>query len=240
MFGYIYKTLNLETRKIYIGQHRRREFDPNYLGSGTALKAAIKKYGRDCFKCKVIERCDTLKELNEREIFWIEKYQSRNPSIGYNLAVGGDQAVVGCTAKEVFQISRILCRITCENIEKSITKAKSLGLRTYNEGEPWIPGSNNSKGEKMTATAFSVVVSFYSANQIKQTKHYASDFGFPYWKYNLMVEVQKLPEFIARIKTDIENGILLPEKRGVGFGTSGIFFETKGSYKNSSRMALLI
>ena len=100
-----------------------------------------------------------------------------------------------------------------------------------------IPGSNNSKGEKMTATAFSVVVSFYSASQ---TKHYASDFGFSYWKYNLMVEVQKLPEFIARIKTDIEHGILLPEKRGVGFGMSGIFFETKGSYKNSSRMALLI
>ncbi|ENO00571.1 hypothetical protein CWB68_11995 [Pseudoalteromonas sp. S979] len=89
MFGYIYKTLNLETRKIYIGQHRRRGFAPNYFGSGTALKAAIKAYGRDCFKCKVIERCDTLKELNEREIFWIEKYQSRNPLIGYNLAVGG-------------------------------------------------------------------------------------------------------------------------------------------------------
>ena len=109
----------------------------------------------------------------------------------------GGQVVVGCTAKGVFQISRVLCSITCENIEKPISKAKSLGLCTYNAGEPWIPGSNNSKGEKMTATASSVVVSFYSANQIKQTKHYASDFGLPCWKYNIMVEVQKLPEFIA-------------------------------------------
>lgn len=240
MFGYIYKTLNLATRKIYIGQHRRREFDPGYLGSGTALKASIQKYGRDCFKCELIEKCATLEELNEREVFWIEKYQSRNPSVGYNLAAGGDQVVVGCTAKEIFQISRILCSITRKNVDTSIGKAKSLGLRTYNAGEPWIPSSNNSNEVKMIAADFSVVVSLYSANQITQTKYYSSVFGFPCWKYNLMVKVQERPEFIGRIKTDIESGVLLPEKKGVGFGTSGVFFETEKPYKNSSRMPLII
>lgn len=125
MFGYIYKALNLETRKIYIGQHRRREFDPNYLGSGTALKAAIKKYGRDCFKCKVIERCDTLKELNEREIFWIEKYQSRNPSIGYNLAVGGIRLLLVVQQKKFSKSQEYFAELPVKTLKNPLLKQRA-------------------------------------------------------------------------------------------------------------------
>ena len=43
MFGYIYKTTNIITNKIYIGQKQSSVFLNNqYLGSGRYLKNAIK------------------------------------------------------------------------------------------------------------------------------------------------------------------------------------------------------
>lgn len=52
------------------------------------LQGAWNKYGEDNFSFYVIERCAEDK-LNEREIYWIEKYNSNNPEIGYNFSSGG-------------------------------------------------------------------------------------------------------------------------------------------------------
>ena len=84
----IYKTTNLVNGKIYIGQDRYN--NPKYLGSGTALCNAIKKYRRKNFKKEILEQC-TLEELNEREVYWITFYDSMNPEVGYNLTSGGKQ-----------------------------------------------------------------------------------------------------------------------------------------------------
>ena len=86
MYGYVYKTTDLLKNKIYIGQHKGHIFDNTYYGSGSWFRAVLQKYGKDNFKCEMLESCETLDALNEREIYWIEKYQSRNPQIGYNLA----------------------------------------------------------------------------------------------------------------------------------------------------------
>lgn len=84
----IYKTTNLINGKIYIG--RDKNDNDSYLGSGLLLSKAIKKYGKENFKKETIEKCSTIKNLNEREIFWIYKLNSRNKKIGYNIAVGGE------------------------------------------------------------------------------------------------------------------------------------------------------
>jgi group I intron endonuclease len=83
----IYKTTNIINGKIYIGKDEKN--DSKYLGSGKILKAAIKKYGRSNFSKEVLEQCNSRIELCEREKYWIEIYNSQNPQIGYNIAVGG-------------------------------------------------------------------------------------------------------------------------------------------------------
>ena len=50
MWGYIYKTTNLITGKIYIGQHQRAKFTTKYKGSGTLIRGALLKYGEYNFK----------------------------------------------------------------------------------------------------------------------------------------------------------------------------------------------
>ena len=91
IFGYIYKTTNLINNRIYIGQHKCNFFDTNYKGSGKLIRRAFKKYGKDNFCVELIEECNSLESLNEREIFYIEKFNSRNEEIGYNIALGWNQ-----------------------------------------------------------------------------------------------------------------------------------------------------
>ena len=83
----IYKTTNLINGKIYIGQDTKN--NPNYLGSGKILKFALKKYGIENFKKEILEECLTLDELNELEKYWINKFNSTDDNIGYNLSFGG-------------------------------------------------------------------------------------------------------------------------------------------------------
>lgn len=82
----IYKTTNLITGKIYIG--KAKVDNPLYLGSGTKLAHAIKKYGRGSFKREILEECDD-REVDNREIFWISHFNSTNRNIGYNITNGG-------------------------------------------------------------------------------------------------------------------------------------------------------
>jgi group I intron endonuclease len=85
---YIYKTTNLINSKIYIGKSKN-EFDPNYFGSGSLLRKAIKKYGILNFDVEIIEECDNTKDLDRLEIFWISKFNSQDRKIGYNITDGG-------------------------------------------------------------------------------------------------------------------------------------------------------
>ncbi len=85
--GYIYLTTCLVNGKIYVGKH---EFNgqKNYIGSGTIFKRAVKKYGKDKFKRKILRLCYSLHELRVWEHVYIVKHKSYIRSIGYNIAKG--------------------------------------------------------------------------------------------------------------------------------------------------------
>lgn len=85
----IYKTTNNINGKIYIGQDRNN--NPSYYGSGKKILSAIKKYGKENFTKEVLEECVNEHHLNEREIFWISYYNSRDRRIGYNISEGGKE-----------------------------------------------------------------------------------------------------------------------------------------------------
>ena len=85
--GYIYLTTCLVNGKIYVGKH---EFNgqKNYIGSGTIFKRAVKKYGKENFKRKILRLCYSLHELRVWEHVYIVKHKSYIRSIGYNIAKG--------------------------------------------------------------------------------------------------------------------------------------------------------
>lgn len=79
----IYKTTNLVNGKQYIGKDGYN--NPNYLGSGTFLKMAIKKYGKQNFKKEILEVCESEEHMRVREEYWLNYYDAANNKMFYNI-----------------------------------------------------------------------------------------------------------------------------------------------------------
>ena len=91
MYGYIYETTNLINGKKYIGKHKSNKFDSNYYGSGTGILKAIEKYGKENFKVIILEEIDTnQKDLDCKEVYYIEKYNAVKNELYYNNSYGGE------------------------------------------------------------------------------------------------------------------------------------------------------
>jgi group I intron endonuclease len=95
---YIYKITNLINNKIYIGltndiQNRfaGHIYAAIYDNPKMLITRAIKKYGKENFKIEHLETLPNLKEGNLAEIKWIKELNSRDKTIGYNFAEGGDK-----------------------------------------------------------------------------------------------------------------------------------------------------
>lgn len=91
MKGYIYKITNKVNGMSYIGQTRYTvEFrwrQHQHKKNGCYFHNALHKYGVENFTVETLEECEVSK-LNEREIFYIAKYNTFDK--GYNLTIGGD------------------------------------------------------------------------------------------------------------------------------------------------------
>jgi group I intron endonuclease len=91
MIGYIYETTNLINGKKYIGKHKSCNFDKNYYGSGIGLKRALNKYGKENFKIVILEEIETnQKDLDLREVYWIEYFDAVKSKNYYNNSYGGE------------------------------------------------------------------------------------------------------------------------------------------------------
>lgn len=88
----IYKITNLINGKCYIGQTTqplyKRYWRHCHNGTSSVIGAAISKYGKENFKIEAIDHAHNIDELNNKEIFWINFYNSVAPN-GYNIAGGG-------------------------------------------------------------------------------------------------------------------------------------------------------
>lgn len=93
MYGYVYLTTNNVNGKKYIGQHKASKFSENYKGSGTLLRAAFKKYGKENFSVSILQECNTIEDLNSAERYFISLYNAVQDEQYYNIMPGGQSAV---------------------------------------------------------------------------------------------------------------------------------------------------
>lgn len=132
----IFKTTNVIDRKIYIGKAINKS--ESYLGSGKLLKLAIAKYGAENFLRETIDISETRLDLAEKEVFWIDFYNSRNRKIGYNITKGGE-GFNGPHSKEtrekISKISRLLAQDPehGKKISKALLGKKHSDERRRNE-----------------------------------------------------------------------------------------------------------
>ena len=123
--GKIYLISNDVNNKVYVGQTTqtlKKRFNGHccYSKSDKSqnmyIKRAIHKYGRDKFHISLLEKC-LLEQLNERERYWIDFYDSYNN--GYNLTLGGQSS-------NYFSIHRLENTIDLKKFEDYILEFKPL------------------------------------------------------------------------------------------------------------------
>lgn len=123
--GKIYLISNDVNNKVYVGQTTqtlKKRFNGHccYSKSDKSqnmyIKRAIHKYGRDKFHISLLEEC-LLEQLNERERYWIDFYDSYNN--GYNLTLGGQSS-------NYFSTHRLENTIDLKKFEDYILEFKPL------------------------------------------------------------------------------------------------------------------
>lgn len=87
---YIYLIVNKLNGNTYVGQRKSSKewYEDKYMGSGTLLKKAKDKYGKENFEKFLIQYCWTKEEADKAEVFWIAEYRKRGKA-EYNIARGG-------------------------------------------------------------------------------------------------------------------------------------------------------
>lgn len=141
----IYKITNLINNKIYIGKKIIDKID--YFGSGILINRSIQKYGIENFKKEIIDEVLSIKELNEKEKYWIQYFNSNDLTIGYNISNGGDGGDVFTNNPNKEEIRKKCSKSsekngmfgrnhTKESIEKisKNRKGKRRGISTWNKG----------------------------------------------------------------------------------------------------------
>lgn len=83
----IYKTTNLKNGKYYIGKHSTNNLNDTYLGSGSVLKHAIKKYGKKSFSKTILFVFTDEKAAFDAENVLVENFL--NDPMCYNRVSGG-------------------------------------------------------------------------------------------------------------------------------------------------------
>ena len=153
--GIIYKIKNKITNKIYIGQtirslkNRINDYKRGY--GNDYINNSFNKYGFDKFEFSIIDTAQTLEELNSKEKQYILKYKSYDRKYGYNIELGGDNA------------------IPSEETLNKMSKSHS-GIK---QTEVWI--------KKRIASAGSEEAKKYGKKKTDEEKKYLSEHSPKYW-----------------------------------------------------------
>ena len=89
----IYQILNVENDKCYIGQtvnltNRKKGHFKSLLDNSHCnehLQNSFNRYGKNNFEFNVLENVENENKLTERELYWIDYYESYKSENGYNL-----------------------------------------------------------------------------------------------------------------------------------------------------------
>lgn len=140
VYGFIYQIENKINNKKYIGQTTRNltkriweyksAYNLNKLYNDYLLNS-FNKYGWDNFEFTIIDTAENLIELNEKEIKYIEKYNTLNRKFGYNIEFGGNNSIPATETLEKMSKSHLGIIQNSGWIEKRISKAGTLEAKKY-------------------------------------------------------------------------------------------------------------
>ena len=140
IFGFIYIILNKINNKVYVGQTTRNiqkriyEYKSAFNlknHNNPHLYNSFNKYGWDNFEFKIIDTAISIEELNEKEIKHINKFDSTNKKLGYNIELGGNNAIPNEETRQKMSNSHLSIKQTQHWINRRISLAGSDDAKKY-------------------------------------------------------------------------------------------------------------
>lgn len=145
--GIIYLIVNKQNGHKYVGQTTQgmnkrwqQHIQEALRMSNKPLHRAMRKYGNHNFMIKEIDECDE-SLLNEKEQYWIEKYNTFESAEGYNATNGGSRPVFSNETKQKLSeiaYNRERTDEEVNNIKKSLTEKA--------QHQPWGFLTNENRG----------------------------------------------------------------------------------------------
>lgn len=200
----IYKIENLINGKVYIGQSidiekrhigHRSELQ-NQKHSNRFLQRAWNKYGEINFIFKIIEECEEL-ELDEKEIFYIDKY--RESGKVYNMTDGGGGSRGNILTEETK--NKISQSKKNPSIETRIKLSKAAKGRIHSEE------SKRKLSEILKGRIFSEETRLKLSETAKKRKHTDET------KKKLSEINRNRPEEVIRKLSESHKGYVMPEEQ---------------------------
>lgn len=159
----IYKATNIINNKVYIGQTRKtlEERKLQHIKKSHRSKddcrfhKALREYGEENFIFEIIEDdISTQLKLNEREIFWINFYDSYN--VGYNSTLGGDDNPMNnreIVLKHNNKVKSEEWRKNHSEIMKKVVAERGFTLEHRKRISDKLKGNQHGKGKKRPQSA---------------------------------------------------------------------------------------
>ena len=192
--GIIYKITNKVNNMIYIGKTKKYYGNTKFGINGRLNKHlydalsnskkkndcpklynAIRKYGKDNFCIEALEFCD-LKNYNEKEKYYVAKYESYKRHIGYNIALGGGGRSVVDTKES-----------TREKISKSQRSNNMMNIKPYYRNNNMVGYVARRKKNGHQYSKFFTSTKYTLEQNLEMAKKYISDLksnNTPTNKYN--------------------------------------------------------
>lgn len=143
-YNYFYKITNTKSGEYYFGVHSTDDLNDGYLGSGTRIKEAIEKEGKENFNKEIIKFFSTITEALEEEARVVTKDLVDDPMC-YNMVLGGG----GYNNSSLTVIDKelgIKVVITSEEYQENKDRYESLikGKNNGMYGKMWITNGKDS------------------------------------------------------------------------------------------------
>jgi len=159
----IYKITNSINNKIYIGQtittlkkRWNKHCSEARLNKSMAIARAIIKYSSKNFTIEQIDSANTKEELNQKEINWIQHYQSCSREKGYNISLGGNNVNL-CPEAEARRIKKLIKQVHQYDLNGSFIKTWEKvkdAENFYNDSGQVISKCARQHGYSKTAKGF--------------------------------------------------------------------------------------
>ena len=160
----IYKVTNEINGKVYIGSHKTKDLNDNYMGSGKYLRHAFEKHGIENFTKEILYVFDTPEQMYAKEAEIVnEDFIAESNT--YNLKVGGFGGWDYINNNEELRIAKNKKARKNANANGALEKAKEAKLKLLKD-----PAYLKKVGKKISAANKGKPGHFKGKNHLQESK----------------------------------------------------------------------